>query len=58
MLENKIMELESEISKARIYNNKMVEKEANLMLAFLLELKEHRKAFGLDKILSEEELCP
>jgi len=50
-LENKIAELEMEISRARVYNNKMVEEEASLMLAFLLELQEHRKAFGLDEIL-------
>ena len=50
-IESLIEETSQELSKAKIYNNKLAEERARVLLAHLLELKEHRKAFGLDKIL-------
>ena len=50
-LELLINEASQELSKAKIYNNKFAEDRAKVLLAHLLELKEHRKAFGLDKLL-------
>jgi hypothetical protein len=51
VLDQLIEKAQREITKARVYNSPLLEKENTILLAHLLELQEHRKAFGLDKIL-------
>ena len=52
MLDQLIEKVQKEITKARVYNSPLLEKENIILLAHLLELREHRKAFGLDKVLA------
>jgi len=50
-----INEIEDSVSKAKIYGNEFVEKRNTQLLALLLELREHRKAFGIDELLERED---
>ena len=50
-LDTLIVEIENEISKAKVHRSPLLEKRNNILLGHLLELKEHRKFHGIDKII-------
>lgn len=49
-----IRECEADISKAKIYNYNIQLRQKTILLNLLLELKEHRKAFGLSYLDGKE----
>jgi len=50
-LKSLIDDTANELAKARVHNNKLSERRAKILLAHLLELREHRKFHGIDKII-------